>query len=185
MIKMEKFRLLNESKTEKKLARLTYSYDALPFYGYVDDFDEELFLCQQEDDYQLDGYHVRRISLLKKIEILNDLESEINEWNGVTAQVSNPGLDLTSWKTFFEAMKAYEGFMIVEDEVKGYFSVGYLRDIGEKGIILDDFDENGIFYPDDPRMIPYDSITHVAWDTRYCRNWYGFLKAREESEGML
>jgi hypothetical protein len=59
---------------------------------------DDFFLGQEEDDFLLDGYHIRRTSQLRKAEIKEDLCQTINQWNGVADQVHPTDIDISSWK---------------------------------------------------------------------------------------
>ena len=68
MKKQEKIDLIALGIRKAQLLRMYFRYDENYFYYYPNAVNERLILAQEEDDFQLDGYHIRRISDLKKAE---------------------------------------------------------------------------------------------------------------------
>lgn len=181
MKKELKLSLLNKSKTEKVLVRVYFKYDDHYYYYYVNDVNDKLFLGQEENDFQLDGYHIRKISHITKSEIKDDLCGKINEWNGVTDQIRSPDINISSWHSIFEKLKDRPGFVIVEDEINEQFCIGKIVKVNKSSLIFYHFDANGI-WQDEMITIPFSSITHVAWNLRYTNNWYDYLNRDKENE---
>ncbi len=98
---------------------------------------------------------------------------QINVWNGVVNQVRNPNIDISSWRSAFEGLKNYPGFLIIEDEINEQFAIGQIAEIKKSSLIFRPFDADGVWQEE--LLIPYSSITHVSWNTRYANQWYEYL----------
>ena len=177
MKKQEKIDLIALGIRKTQLLRMYFRYDENYFYYYPNAVNERLILAQEEDDFQLDGYHIRRISDLKKAEIKDDLCPEINRWKGITGKICNPGIDLSSWQRIFESTQLKNTCVIVENEAERDFYIGYIKSASARCVSLYYFGANGQFETD-PVDIPYSKITHVAWDTRYSTTWHQYLTAQ-------
>ena len=177
--KEKKLLLLKECLNTKKLARVYFSYAPYYYYFYPNDVSNKFLLAQEENDFQLDGYHVRKISHMSRVQIKDDLCSEINIWNGVADQVRSPGIDISSWHSIFSDLQKLKGFIIIEDEINGQFAIGKIIKVCKHHLKFRHFDAEGI-WEEEPQTIPYSSITHVAWNTRYTDNWEGFLASKAQ-----
>ena len=134
-------------------------------------------LGQEEDDFQLDGYHIRKISDLTKAEVKDDLCAQINIWNGVVHQIQDPGVDISSWQSVFQSPVLKDRLIIVEDEYSGEYVLGVIKKAYARHVSLISIDADGVAGPA-PFLFPYSKITHVAWDTRYAENWCRYLESR-------
>ena len=181
MTKEKKIELLTQSAAQAQIARVYFKYDSNYYYFYSNEVNGKFLLAQEEDDFQLDGYHIRKIAHMTKVEIKDDLCAQINEWNGVTKQIHHPGIDISSWYTIFTALQKQPGFVIIEDDIGEQFAIGKIAKVGYRYLVLEHFDANGIWH-DDPLTIPYASITHVAWNTRYTNTWEAYLASKEAAE---
>ena len=182
-------------KIIKRLTEATNTYDIVRmymkeegnyyYYYYIHAVNDMFVLGQEEDDFTLNGYHIRLTDDIKKVEIKDDLCPKINEWNGIVNQLAMPAVDISSWNTIFKDLTKLKGFVVVEDENAGEYIIGRIKKVCKKKILMDWFDANGI-WQDESREIAYSSITHVAWDTRYTNGWYEYMKANHcEEEGKL
>lgn len=174
MKKENKISILRECKDKTQMARVFFKYDPVYYYYYPNEVNDKFVLGQKEDDFILDGYHIRKVSHITRVEIKDDLCTTINARNGVAGQVHSPGIDISSWNTIFEDLRKHQGFLIIEDDINRQFAIGVVLEVKKNHLLLRQFDANGI-WQEDLLKIPYSSITHVAWDTRYAKNWYDFL----------
>ena len=101
MKKQEKIDLIQKGISETTLCRCYFIYDQNYFYYYPHTVNDKFMLGQEEDDFLLDGYCIRKISHLKKVEIKDDKCNEINKMFGITNQIVNPGIDISSWHSIF------------------------------------------------------------------------------------
>ena len=174
MKRKKKLQLIESLIGTGQILRAYFTYDSAYYYYYPLAINDDFFIGQEEDDFQLDGYHIRRTSQLRKAEIKEDLCQTINQWNGVADQVHLIDIDISSWKHIFSCLKDIDGFVIIEDDIKERYAIGYIESVHKKHIVFRPFDAEGQWC--DHFKIPYDSITHVAWNTRYTNNWYAYLK---------
>ena len=109
----------------------------------------------------------------------DDLCQAINIWNGVTKQVHDPHIELSSWQSIFMSLRDLSGFVIIEDNINGQFAIGKIVKVNKHNLIFRQFDADGI-WQENMLTIPYSSITHIAWDTRYTNNWFDYLNNRNK-----
>ena len=176
MKKQEKIDLIRASIGKASILRMYFVYNSDYWYYYPNAVSDALFLGQEEYDFQLDGYHIRKLSHLKKVVVKDDLCEEINRWNGTTNGICMPDVDISSWKSAFSSLSKLDSFVIVENDMDGQFSIGLIRAVRKSGISLAAFDADGVWQKE-PLFLPYSSVTHVAWGTRYDKTWYRYLKA--------
>lgn len=175
MKRQEKIDVLNKGINQIEICRCYFTYDDNYFYYYPNAVNEKFLLGQEENDFLLDGYCIRKISQLKKVEIKMDKCSEINKIIGVTKQIQMPNVDITSWKSIFESLKALNKFIIIEDAVNEEFAIGVIEKVCTNKVLFRAFDADGK-WNDDILEISYISITNVAWETRYTENWERYLR---------
>lgn len=115
MKKQEKIDLLQKGISETILCRCYFTYDQNYFYYYPHAVNDKFMLGQEEDDFLLDGYCIRKISHLKKVEIKDDKCNEINKMFGITNQIVNPGIDISSWHSVFKSLSQLDAYIQIED----------------------------------------------------------------------
>ena len=96
MKKQEKLALLERAIANIEICDCYFSYNENYFCYYPNAVNEKFILGQEESDFLLDGYAIRKISHLKKVKLKNDKRNEINKELGVTAQIQNTGVDTNS-----------------------------------------------------------------------------------------
>lgn len=178
MKRQDKIDVLNKGINEIEICRCYFTYDDNYFYYYPNDVNEKFLLGQEENDFLLDGYCIRKISQLKKVEIKSDKCNEINKAIGITNQIKVPNVDISSWKSIFESLKVLNKFIIIEDEVNEKFAIGIIEKICTNKVLFRAFDADGE-WQSDALNIPYISITNVAWETRYTNNWERYLRNQQ------
>lgn len=124
MKKQEKIDLIQKAIQETVICRCYFVYDQNYFYYYPNAVNEKFFLGQEEDDFLLDGYCIRKISQLKKVEVKDDKCQEINELFGITDQVADPGIDISSWQSIFESLSKLDTYIQIEDAFGELFAIG-------------------------------------------------------------
>jgi len=175
MKKQEKLNLIERAIRNVEICRCYFSYDNNYFYYYPNAVNEKFILGQEEDDFLLDGYAIRKISHLKKVEVKDDKCNEINREFGVTAQVQSPNVNISSWQSIFNCLKAFNDIIIIEDEINEEFAIGIIKKVLKNKLYFLDFDADGI-WSDRELEIPYSCITSVQWNTRYATTWKKHLK---------
>ena len=148
MNKENKICVLDKCKNETKMARVFFKYDPVYYYYYPVNVNEKFLLAQKEDDFILDGFHIRKISQITKVEIKDDLCQVINVWNGITKQVRRPNIDISSWTTIFDSLREYPGFLMIEDDINEQFAIGEIAAIKKNHFMFRQFDANGIWQKD-------------------------------------
>ena len=158
-----------------ELCRCDFTYCSNSCYYFLNAVNNQFMLGQAEIDFLLDGYCIRKISQLKKVEINDDKRNELNKLYGVTAEVKMPEVDISSWKSIFDSLKALDRFIIIEDEINGQFSIGIIEKVLQNKLYFKQFDANGV-WDEENLEIPYSQITTVQWDTRYTNVWERYLR---------
>ena len=178
MNKADKIKLLHDSIGTYNICRCFFTYDADYWYFYILDCADKLFLGIEENDFMLDGFHIRKISDIKKVEIKDDICSKINRKNKLLSDVKKPPIDLSSWKSVFMSLKALDKFIIVENENKeednGFFHLGLIKEVKDSFIIFSSVDADGVWY--DSIKIPYSKITSVIFNDRYSKTWQKYIE---------
>jgi len=175
MKKQEKLDLIRFAIETPQLCRCYFTYDDNYYYYYPNAVNEKFLLGQEEDDFILDGYCIRKISHLKKVEIKDDLCNTINKFNGTHELIKMPPVDISSWQSIFTSLKALDCFIIIENEIEGKFLIGVVEKTLKNKLYFKSFDADGIW--DDVGLeIPYSQITTVKWATRYADVWQNYLQ---------
>ena len=92
MKRSKKISALRERVEKHHICRCFYEYDKSYWYYYINDFNDKFVLGQEENDFGLNGYTIRKIDELKKAEIKNDICEEINRLNGFQGKSKLPEL---------------------------------------------------------------------------------------------
>ena len=106
MKRSKKISVIRECARNRHICRCFYEYDKSYWYYYINDFNDKFVLGQEENDFELNGYTIRKIDELQKVEIKNDICEEINRLNGVAGQIKAPKIDISSWQSILK-MKRY------------------------------------------------------------------------------
>ena len=176
MKKQEKLEIIRRAISETDICRCYFTYDSNYYYYYPNAVNDKFLLGQEEDDFLLDGYSIRKISQLKKVEIRENLCNAINKQIGLHLQVKMPPVDLSDWKHIFDSLKALGCFVIIEDELQGEFAIGTIEKTCKNKLFFRSFDADGI-WDEESFAIPYSQITTVKWATRYASVWQAYLQS--------
>lgn len=175
MKKQEKIDLIEKSIAEKEICRCFFSYDPGYFYCYPNAVNDRFVLGQEEDDFILDGYFIRKISHLTKVEIRKDGCNAINRLIGTADQVIHPGIDISDWRSIFEGLSKLDTFVIIEDQIGMRFAIGVIKKVLKNKLYFKKFNAKGV-WDEDEWEIPYSQITGVEWGTRYDVQWKNYLE---------
>lgn len=177
MKKSDKINLLHNAIGTYQLCRCYFKYDPNYWYFYILDHSDKLLLGVEEDDFMLDGFQIRKVSDLNKIEIKDDLCTKINEEKNLLVNVIKPDVDISSWKAAFESLKALNIFIIIENEnsneKSNFFYMGYIKKIKKHCVEFSPVGADGEWY--DSIEIPYSQITSVTFNDRYSTTWQKYL----------
>lgn len=175
MKRQEKIDLIQQGIDEKEICRCYFSYEPSYFYCYPNAVNEKLIMGQEEDDFLLDGYFIRKISHLKKVEIKTDKCNVINQMLGITEQIEHPNVDISSWRSIFENLSRMDTYVMIEDAINGQFAIGTIEKVLKDKLYFKRFDAQGVWDLDELE-IRYSQITGVEWGTRYDVYWKKYLE---------
>ena len=158
-----------------ELCRCWFEYNKSNYwYYYILDFNAKFFLGIEENDFQLNGFQIRRIADIKKIEPRTDACTLINRKQEILKNVKKPVLNLGSWQMLFESLKRLKLFIIIENDYKNLFTVGRIIDVKKKSVIFQEFDADGKWQEE--TEISYEDMTSVTFRDRYTLTWQKHLK---------
>lgn len=177
MKKSKKLKRLRALLNICDLGRCYFKYSLNYRYFYILDCTEKVFLGAEEDDFLLDGFHIRRISDLKKIEVRDDLCVKINRENKLLESIIKPDIALSSWKKLFKSLKKLNCFIIIENEYSGMFYIGSIEKIKKNSVVFRPFDADGIWF--DSVEIPYKKITDMIFGDRYSKGFEEYFRGKE------
>ncbi len=177
MRKQQKIDTIQKGIEDKSICRCYFSYESHYFYCYPNAVNEKFIMGQEEDDFLLDGYFIRKLSQLTKVETKSDKCIEINRMIGITDQVAHPGVDISSWRSIFEDLSRVDTFVIIEDATNGQFAIGSIVKVLKDKLYFKHFDAMGEWDPEELE-IRYSQISGVEWGTRYDRYWKKYLEQK-------
>ena len=175
MTKQEKLKILVQGIESVEICRCYFTYDNNYFYYYINAVNDKFILGQEEDDFLLDGYAIRKMSHLKKVEHKDDACNRINKVIGLTNEIKMPDIDITSWQTIFLSLKKIDTFIIIENAIEEEFYIGTIESVLKNKLRFRYFGADGTWNTN-AIEIPYSKITNVLWNTRYSNTWHRYLK---------
>ena len=174
MKKEKKLTILMNSKNTYDLCRCYFKYDINYFYFYIFDFNNKFFLGLEEDDFITDGFQIRKISDMKKIELKDDKCIEFNRQNKLLDGINVPNININSWKDIFKSLKELNRIIIVEDEninpKESEYAIGKVIKVKDSEVHLKVFDADGNWL-DGYLVIPFRFISSVTFNSRYSVQW--------------
>ena len=175
--KSKKIKCLNSAIGTYDLCRCYLKYDINYYYFYILDHNEKRFLGVKEEDFLLDGFHIRKISDIKKVEFKDDLCVKINREKKLLNDVIKPDIDLSSWKAVFKSLKKLNGFLIIQNEYpdkkENFFYLGVIEKAKRSSVLFRPVDADGVWF--DTIEIPYSKITGVTFGDRYSKAFQEYL----------
>ncbi|MEL7570789.1 MAG: hypothetical protein AAGU14_09555 [Eubacteriaceae bacterium] len=149
MTKKEMIKLLSESINPNKICGVFLKYDYYYSYYFPLKVNNKFFLGIKEDDFILNGYSIRRIRDIAKVEIKNDKCLEINILEGNINNLYVPEINITNWKAIFTSLKNLGKNIIIEDESlvedEGQFFIGSIESVHSNFVYFKHFDADGIW----------------------------------------
>ncbi|MDE6733387.1 MAG: hypothetical protein K2J77_10980 [Oscillospiraceae bacterium] len=173
MKKSKKLKILRRSCGTYDYCEFDFAYCANARYNYVLDFNERLCLCACEDDFILDGFEICRVKDIERVSLLDNATVAINRRGGLLDELEAPAVDITSWRTAFEALAKEDFFVIVQNEYRGFFRIGKIKRVKKNSVIFKSFDGAGVWQP--KIKIPFSDITTVQFGNRYAVYWKKYL----------
>jgi hypothetical protein len=177
MKKQDKLDLIQNAIENPQLCRCFFTYDDNYYYYYPNAVNEKFLLGQEENDFILDGYCIRKISQLKKVEIRDGICNTINQQIGLHQQIIMPPVDISNWKTIFDSLMVLDCFVIIENELSEEFAIGIIEKTFRNKLYFKQFDADGI-WDACGLEIPYSQITTVKWGCRYAEVWQKYLNSK-------
>lgn len=175
--KSKKIKRLDSALGTYDICRCYFKYDPNYYYFYILDYNEKIFLGVKEEDFLLDGFHINRISDIKKIEFKDDLCVKINKEKKILNDVVKPDIDLSSWKAVFKSLKKLNCYIIIkneyQDKKESFFYIGSIKKAKRSSVLFRPFDADGIWFDDVD--IPYSKITGVTFGDRYSKAFQEYL----------
>jgi hypothetical protein len=176
MEKQEKLDLLRRAIEHPTLHQYFFTYD-LECIFYPLAVNDKFILGQKENDFVLDGYHIRKLSQLRKIKALPKKYNELCGTVGLPAQRKDPGIDISSWQSIFEDLQKLDTFVIIKNDFDEDYAIGTIQKVLKNKLHFRGFDAEGQWY-EEPIEIPYSSITTVSWNTRYDTVWKQYMDGK-------
>ena len=173
MNKAEKLELLNGAIGTYQLCECCFNYDSNYWRYYILGVSDKLLIGAKEDDFLLDGFEIRKISDLKKIEISDVLGVKMNEEAQILKDLQVPKIDITSWKSALQSLKDMNAFISIENENAEDYYLGYVTEIKKSCVLFNHVDADGVWYEN--IEIPYSEITSVSLGNRYSSRWQQYL----------
>ncbi len=176
----EKMAVIRNAIRNVDICRCCFQYDQdYYYYYYPNAVNDKFLLGQEEDDFLLDGYCIRKISHLENVEIKDDKCNAINHFLGVTDGIAMPEVDITSWQTIFESLSKMDAFIEIENAFIEQFAIGKIKKVFSNRLYFSPFGSDGVWEADSLE-IRYTHITSVKWATRYADSWKKFLESASD-----
>ena len=185
MKKELKLNTLMNSKNTYDLCRCYFKYDINYFYFYIFDVNNKFFLGLEEDDFITDGFQIRKISDMKKIELKDDKCVEFNRQNKLLDGILPPDININSWKEILKSLKELDRIIFVQDEHLDpndcEYAIGKVLKVKDSEVHLKVFDADGNWL-DGYLAIPFRFISSVTFNSRYCLQWEKYFKEKENND---
>lgn len=151
--------------------------------GYVVDFNNDFFVLQEIDDFNVYGYSIYPLQSITEIRHNHNDKyyNKIMLWEGITDKMNYPHkVDLTSWSTIFQSIKTLGFNVIIENEnpEDNTFDIGPIVKVTDKSVRLRYFNAEG-YLADDTTKIKWKYITRVQFDNRYINVFSKYLRERK------
>ena len=175
---LEEIRMtLKTAMMPRQLVNIEFCYTDYDRYFFPLAMDDALFLCAEENDFLLDGFTVRRIRDVKRIEVREGIYSKIMHREGWLDNLKTPAVDISCLQSFFRSLQKMGRNIIIEHESlndDSLFAIGEIQAVDEEKVLLLPFDADGIWQTE-ALEIPYSDITSVSFDTRYINVFSRYL----------
>ncbi len=175
MKKADKIAVLQKGIDETLICRCFFAYTPDYWYYYPLAVSDKLMLGVKELDFMLDGYGVRKLSQLQKVEVKDDVCDAINKMFGVTDGIVSPHVNIGGWKELLESLKDYDGYITIHNDLEDELSIGIVERVGKSSVQFRRFDADGI-WDEEPVEIRFSEITAVEWGDRYATYWKRYME---------
>ena len=161
------------------LCRVGFRYDLYPEQYFPLAVSDSLFLAVTEQDFQLDGYTVRRLSDIVTAEAVRGAYLAIHKAEGSLSKLFAPPVLLDSWRSVFTSLASSGEFVIAEENAirpsDSVFLIGKILRTGSNGAEMRCFDADGVW---DGELTPisFSRITSVTFGSRYISTYAKYIK---------
>lgn len=185
-MKKEKIRNRIEKAIKQHLLCEFYMvYDEDSFLCFPLKMSENLVFGAQEDEFQINGYSIRRMQDIEKVKIQDNFSAHISMREVGAEGMQVPEVDILDWFSVFTSLENMGKIIIVEsakpDDRKSMFAVGRIEKVGKKQVSLRYFGPDGI-WDDEQWKIPYEEITSVTFGSRYAEVFSRYLPEYTQEE---
>lgn len=161
--------MLSSAKGIYDICGCYFNYHADYWYFYILGCSDKFLFGAEENDFQLNGFQIRKISDLKKVEKKDDLCAEINRNAHIPENINAPDISLSSWHDVFVSLSEAAEYLIVENGYEkkngSYFYLGKIVKIKKVPVIFSPLDADGIWQDD--VELPFSEMTSVTFGDRY------------------
>lgn len=171
---------LENATDPRQLMKVTFHYTDIERDFFPLKVGKNLFLATEEFDFQLDGFTIRRVRDVERVEPCPGIFTRIMEAEGWLDSIEIPQVDISGWGQVFRSLAAFGWNIIVEEEhlsEDSSFSVGFIQDVADDHVTLRRFDADGV-WDDEPITIDYGDITSVTFGSRYINVFSKYLPPR-------
>lgn len=184
MKKADKIKMFKDAIGTYNYCRCYFRYDPNYFYFYPVGISDKLLFGILEDDFILDGFQIKRISDLTKIELKDDLCVQINKDNKILDNIEIPSVDLNTWNSVFNSLIKMNNIIIIEaeelDDSNNLFTIGRIINNDKSEVVFKEFGADGV-WEEDLLYIPYKYIISVTFSSRYCNEWEKYFNKQIDS----
>ncbi len=173
MKRSERMEVINNAVAHKELCRVGYRYNDYFKYLFPLMTSEKLFLASRESDFAFGGYHIGKFSNIDVVDSRTDGDKlfDIIKAEGLPKYFNVPDVDVTDWKTVFESLMKWDGYIIVKCEwdydTEYCFIIGKIIKVTSRKVVMKNFTSDGV-WEEELYHIPYGKITTVEFDGQYC-----------------
>lgn len=172
MKKSEIIEIIHKSIENQNLCRVGYKYNDFLKYMFPLMANDKLFLASKEADFDFAGYHIGKFSNIDTVDVRTEGDKlfDIIKAEGMSKYLKTPEIVLSNWKTVFESLQKWDGYIIVRNE-KDYdseysFIIGKIIKVTSKNVTMKNFTCDGE-WEEELYHIPFTKITSVEFNTQY------------------
>ena len=172
-------RLLRAGIHPPAVCRVGFRYNLYPEQFFPLAVSDTLFLGVTEQDFQLDGYTVRRLQDVTSVELLRGAYLAIHKAEGSLTRLYAPPVLIENWKTVFSSL-ASSGELIIAEEnalrpTESVFRIGKILRVGPRGAEMRTFDGDGV-WDAEKTVVSFSSVTSVTFGSRYISTYAKYIK---------
>lgn len=182
-----RFRIEKAIKAHQ-LCNLYLEYRRDGYHYFPLKMSDKLIFGAQEEDFQTNGYSIRRMQDIEKVKVEDDFSANISVRESGVHGMEIPEVDISDWMSAFISLEALGKIIIVEKEDLNdkhtMFVIGKIEKVCRKHVCLRYFGPDGI-WDDEQWKISYDEITSVTVGSRYAEVFSKYLPEIPGSENVV